>query len=481
MLRYASVVSALGNILLIIGISMLLPLLCSAYYGEGHLLGLLAATVITISFGFSCSYFFKTPEGLTRKESYMVVALGWIAAALFGTLPYLFGGTFGTFSDAFFETMSGFTTTGASVLTDVEVVPKSILLWRSLTHWLGGMGIMVLFVAIMSHVGVGAIQVFRAESPGPTAKKLRPRIKDTAKTLWYTYLALTIAEILLLWAVGMELFDSVCHTFGTLATGGFSTKNQSIGFYGPAVQWVVTVFMFLGGTNFGLMYMVFRGRSIKELGKSEEFRMYIFIVASAAAALSFFLHFFGELRFIDAVRVGAFQIVSIITTTGYSTADFAAWPYFAQALLVVLMFVGGSNGSTGGSIKVGRHLVLLKNSLIQIRKVIYPREIITLKIDGRAVEQPVLLHILHFFFLYMLISAAGLAVISSMGVDFTTAFTSVAACLGNVGPGLAAVGPAQNYSFMPPLGKFILSFLMLVGRLEIYTVLILFLPSTWKK
>ena len=434
MLRYASVVSALGNILLIIGISMLFPLLCSAYYGEGHLLGLLAATVITISFGFTCSYFFNAPEGLTRKESYMVVALGWIVAALFGTLPYLFAGTFGSLTDAFFETMSGFTTTGASVLTDVEIVPKSILLWRSLTHWLGGMGIMVLFVAIMSHVGVGAIQVFRAESPGPTAKKLRPRIKDTAKTLWYTYLALTIAEILILWAVGMELFDAICHTFGTLATGGFSTKNQSIGFYGPAVQWVVTAFMFLGGTNFGLMYMVFARRSIKELSKSEEFRLYIFIIASAAAVLSFFLHFNGQLGFIDALRVGAFQVVSIITTTGYSTADFAAWPYFAQAFLVMLMFVGGSNGSTGGSIKVGRHLVLLKNSLIQIRKVIYPREIITHKIDGRAVELPVLFHILHFFFLYILIAAAGVAVIASLGVDFTTAFTSVAACLGNVGP-----------------------------------------------
>jgi len=476
------VLSILGIILMIIGVSMLLPLLWAVYYGEYDIQAFIISASVTFFTGLVLFKGLKTEENIRYKEGFAIVSLAWVFATIFGSLPYLLSGTFVTFADAIFETMSGFTTTGASVLTNIEVLPHGILFWRSLTHWLGGMGIVVLFVAILSSIGVGGLQMFRAESPGPVAEKIKPRISETAKILWLTYVVFTIIEIILLWLFDMPLFDAMCHTFGTLATGGFSTKNKSIGFYtNPMIHWIIIIFMFISGVNFALYYSVLRNRSIKVFWKNEEFRLYSYITLVSIAIVTIILLVNSHLPIQEAITLAAFQVVSIMTTTGYATHNFDQWPLLAKSIIFALMFIGGCAGSTGGSIKVGRILVLLKQSTLELKKAIHPRMITQLKIQDKTIPENIVINILQFFFIYILIFMLASIIMAGLGLDLLSAMTSVAATLGNVGPGLGMVGPTQNYSFVPSVAKYIFTFLMLLGRLELYTVLVIFTPYFWKK
>ncbi|KJS87561.1 MAG: potassium transporter [Peptococcaceae bacterium BICA1-8] len=475
------VFSTLGIILMIIGISMLIPLAWSLYYGSHDLLAFVISSIITFIVGLLLFKGIKNPGEIRYKEGFAIVSLSWVLASIFGALPYLISGTFSNIADAIFETMSGFTTTGASVLTDVEVLPYGILFWRSLTHWLGGMGIVVLFVAVLSSIGVGGMQMFRAESPGPVAERIKPRISETAKILWLTYVIFTIIEIILLWIFGMNLFDAMCHTFGTVATGGFSTKNLSIGYYNSIIQWIIIIFMFLSGANFALYYSLLHNKTPKVFWKSAEFRLYSYIILSSITIITIILATNAYMPLDKALTAAAFQVVSIITTTGYATYDFDQWPLLTKSILFTLMFIGGCAGSTGGAIKVGRILILLKQTALELKRAIHPRMIIQLKIREKVIPENIVINILQFFFIYMMLFMLSSIIMTGFGLDILSAMTSVAATLGNVGPGLGLVGPTQNYNFVPSLGKFYLSFLMLLGRLELYTVLVIFSPHFWRK
>lgn len=482
-MSYHRIIHSLSMVLMIIGLSMLIPFLCSLYYGEteAYAFFISSGLVFLVSF---IGYKTTKMEGvLLHKEVYCIVALSWLLAAFFGAVPYLLAGTFTSLADAFFETMSGFTTTGASVLSNVEVLPKGILFWRSLTHWLGGMGIIVLFVALISAPGVGGVQMFQAESPGGTlTTKLKPRISESAKTLWFTYVVLTIMETILLCLFGMPLFDALCHTFGSVATGGFSTKNASIGYYQSAgIEWIITIFMFLSGANFALHYQAMREKSLRPWLENGEFKLYALLVVGATAFVSLNLYQGESTVFGETIRQAAFQVVSIITTTGYASVDFDQWSFFAKAVLLILMFIGGCVGSTSGSIKVGRLLVLLKQTILDLQRHLHPHAVISLKLDGEVVEQEKIMRILQFFFIYIALILFGVFFMSFLGLGLVEAVTSVATTLGNVGPGFGQLGPMQNFGFISAAGKYFLSFYMLLGRLELFTLLVLFLPSFWRK
>ncbi len=419
---------------------------------------------------------------LGPREAFAVVTLSWVLCSAIGGLPFYLHGTVSTYTDAYFEAMSGFTTTGASVLTNIEANPRGILFWRSLTHWLGGMGIIVLSLAILPFLGVGGMQLFKAEVPGPVPEKLTPRIQKTAILLWGVYVILSVAETILLMAAGMNLFDALTHTFGTMATGGFSPKNTSVGFYGsPAVDWIITIFMFLAGANFTLHYFALRGR-LSVFWKDEEFRFYTWVTLGGTATIMAVLMAGGTYASIgDALRFSAFQVVSILTTTGFVTADFEKWPMYAQLLLLVFMFIGGCAGSTGGGIKNVRALLLAKQVKAEIRRLLHPKAIFLPRIGGKIVEREATNSVAVFFIVYMALFVAASLVMAGMGLDLVSALSSVAATLGNIGPGLGIVGPMDNYAAIPLPGKWVLSLCMLLGRLELFTVLMLFVPGTWRR
>lgn len=482
-MNYQRILYSLSTILMIIGLVMFFPFFWSLYYGDADFAALFLSGSITFLVGLWGHKNTKLEGDFLNKEVFCLVTLGWLLASFFGALPYLFAGIFPSFADAFFETMSGFTTTGATVLTDIEALPHGILFWRSLTHWLGGMGIIVLFIALFPSVGIGGMQMFQAETPGGSmTQKFKPRISETAKVLWSIYLVMTIVETVLLWLLGMSLFDALCHAFGTVATGGVSTKNASIGYYNSAgIQWVITIFMFLAGANFALYYKVFSTRKLGVYTRNSEFKLYLFFVLVAVCGVICSIYPGSSHALGESIRQAAFQVVSIITTTGYGTVDFALWPSWGQAILIALMFIGGCAGSTGGGIKVGRILVLLKQAQLELKRSLHPRAILNLKIDDQSMAQENVINVMLFFFLYLVIVFLGTFFMTAGGLDLVTAFTAVVTNLGNVGPGLGLAGPTQNYSFLSPLGKYFLSFLMLLGRLELYTVLVLFQPSFWRK
>lgn len=473
------VINLMGKALVFLGLTMVFPLLWAIYDQGPDKAAFIYSIIITLVSGLAVILAVPGKGEIRYREGFAIVTFGWLLVSLYGCLPFLLSGACSSFSDAFFETVSGFTTTGASIFTNVEILPRGIIFWRSLTHWLGGMGIIVFLVALLSHLGVGANRIFRAEVPGPVKSKIMPRISETAKILWFTYLLMTILETGLLWFLGMPLFDSLCNTFGTVATGGFSIKNSGIGFYQGSIQWVITIFMFLSGANFALYYQAMRGRSLKVFWRNEEFCFYTTIVLAAAFLIAFNTRsLFGGLE--ELIRSALFQVVSIVTTTGYATTDFNLWPYMSQAILVLLMFVGGCSGSTSGSIKVGRILILLRQGIVEIRKLIHPRAVFSLKVGGKNISGDLVSNVLLFFFFYITIFAVSGVIMTAMGLDLKSAFTSVAATFGNVGPGLGLVGPAGNYALIPNQGKIILSFLMLLGRLEIYTIFVIFSPSLWE-
>ncbi len=481
-MRFRLILQVSGALLILLGLIMLAPLAVSLFYHEESWRAFLYAVIMTEAVGFAGVVLGIRQQGeLGHREGFTIVTLGWLLAALAGALPYLFAGTFPTFVDAYFEAMSGFTTTGSTVLMQIEGLPKGILFWRSMTQWLGGMGIILLSIAILPLLGVGGMQLFRAEVPGPETDKISPRIKDTAKTLWLVYLLFSFLEIILLMFGGMSLFDAVNHTFTTLATGGFSPMNRSVGAYDSAyIDGVIIVFMVLAGINFALHYRFLLG-DFRGFYKDTEFHFYLGILFFSVLVVSWNLYDEVYHEVGSALRFGAFQVVSIMTTTGYATADFEIWPHASQLILVLLMFFGGMAGSTGGGMKIVRVQILIKQGYCQLYRIIHPHAVVPVKLRGKVVNREIIESIWGYVFLFIFFFVVGSVIMGMLGLDMVTSFTSVLTCLANVGPGLGIVGPSEHFYFIPALGKWVLIFCMLIGRLEIYTVLVLFLPEFWKR
>jgi len=501
------VLFAIGNILLVLSVCLAVPLgvslldsepsRTSELYGFGTSMGLCALV------GAFLRRLFRRPEGsFGHTEGFAVVSLGWTAVAVFGCLPFVLCGACPSFVDALFETMSGFTTTGATILTDVEVLPRGLLFWRSFAQWLGGMGIVLLSVAILPALGAGGTQLFKAEVPGISGERLTPRIAETAKVLWQVYVLLTALEVLLLLLGGLDVFDAVCHTFATMSTGGFSPYNDSIGqFESSFVHWVVILFMFLAGVNFVLHFHALRG-SFGNLTRNMELRFYLLLLVAVILLLTAFLSFASGSDFAGGarpaayddvatvVRDSAFQAVSIVTTTGFVTADFDRWPDLSRFLLLVLMFVGGCSGSTAGSMKVGRVMILAKYGLREVRRLVRPHAVFHVRQEEEVVESTLLDNVVGFCVLFFLFFVAGtlllLVIEHALGgetreIDLVTAASAVAATLGNIGPGLGGVGATENYAWLTDVSKGLLTFLMILGRLELYAVLVLFAPRMWRR
>ncbi len=421
----------------------------------------------------------KYNHDIGKREAYLIVSLVWVVFSIFGALPYYLGGYITTFTDAFFETISGFTTTGASVINDIEALPHGILFWRSVTHLLGGMGILVLTVAILPFFGFGGMAMFNAEAAGVTTDKLHPKIKETAQRLWGIYMLLIFIETIFLLFGGMDLFDAVCHSFATLASGGFSTQNSSMVNYSPYIQYVVIVFMFLAGVNFTLHYFAIK-REFKNIFKNQELKVYIALIVLVTTIITVTLVYLDHGSLEKSFRDALFQVVSIITSTGFVSADYTLWHPYLWFLIFGLMFTGACVGSTSGGIKIFRHLVLFKNSSIEFKRLIHPLAVIPIRYNNQAIGQPIILKILAFTVLYFFIFFTGSFLMTIIGLDFTSSMGAVATTMGGIGPGLGSVGPMNNFAEVPFLGKWLLSFLMLLGRLELFTFLIIFMPSFWK-
>lgn len=484
MIRFTPVLHVVALLVGIISLFMLAPLGIAVYNSESSSVQAFGFTIL-IAFAFSALtwWFTRAREGnhhLRTREGFLMVSLSWMVASAVGALPFVLSGAIPSYTDAYFETMSGFTTTGASILTAIEPLPRSILFWRSLTHWLGGMGIVVLTVAILPFLGVGGVQLVRAESPGPTLDKIAPKITQTAKILWFIYLGLTVLETVLLMIAGMDLFDALTHTFGTLATGGFSPKNASVGAYDSGfIDWIITVFMIMAGMNFGLYHKVLSG-NVRDIFRNTEFKAYMSIfIGSMVVIAIFLLPVYGG--FGKSLRYAGFQAASIITTTGYATADFDMWPMAARGILFFLMFVGGCSGSTGGGPKVIRIVALFKLALNEMKYMARPRTISRVRIDGEPVKKDFLYSVAGFALLYMLCLIVVTIVVTIFGADLTTGFSTALVTVGNIGPGFGQIGPTMNYAFYHPFVKWVLSGAMLAGRLEVYTVLILLTPSFWSR
>lgn len=478
-MRLLNIFYVLARLCLLQGCALLVPLAFAVYYNDGMILIFSALAAILLLLSFTTKLYRETPSELTTREGFLIVTLSWLALTLFGSVPFVASGHISGYIDAFFETMSGFTTTGATILTDIERLPKSLLVWRNMTQWLGGMGVIALAVAIFPFLGVGAIQLFKAEVPGPTKDKISPRISETAKILWWVYVAFTAVETCLLMVGGLNFFESLCVTFGTMATGGFAPLNASIAGYSPYIQYTVAFFMLMAGINFNLHYWAFKGKPSYYI-KNSEFRLFLSIIAVSCVFVIVMRLISGSVLSEELFRSSIFQIVSIITTTGFITADYELWPFVTQFVLLLLMVVGGSSTSTGGGIKNIRVLILFKQISSEFKKSIRPRGVFPIKVGDKAISEGVVSNTVAFIVLYGMISLGGIVIMTMLGLDIDSAIGSVAATIGNVGPGIGSVGPMKNFSHIPAAGKLVLSFLMLVGRLEIYTVLLILLPRFWK-
>lgn len=481
-MNFRIILRVLGFLLFVEGMAMLLALFVSLLYQEYDKTAFIFSSGICILLGGSIVLLTrKVQPDIGKHEGYLIVSLVWIVFSLFGSLPYVISGAIPDFTNAFFETMSGFTTTGSSVLTDIEALPHGILFWRSMTQWLGGMGIIVLSLAILPVFGIGGMQLFMAEVPGPTPDRISPRIRQTAKTLWAIYLVFTLSEVLLLWVAGMGLFDAVCHSFTTMSSGGFSTKQASVAHWpSPAIHYIITFFMILAGTNFTLSYLAIKGKFSRVI-KDEEFRFYLFFILIFTVIIFGGLLISTHLKVETAFRDSLFQVVSIITTTGFATTDYLLWEPILYMLIFSLFFFGGSAGSTGGSIKIMRIVLLLKNSYFELKRMVHPSAVIPVKFNNNLVDTKIITNVLAFFMFYFAIFAASTVVFSVIEPDMESAMGAVATSLGNIGPGLGSVGPAETFIHIDPVGKWFLSFLMLLGRLELFTVLVIFSPSFWRE
>ncbi len=478
------------------GGAMLFSSLVSLITNDGVLQEVTMSAIITIVIGYLIMILTKSNiRQINKRDGYLIVTIGWLTMVFSGMLPYYLTNSITYFPNLFFETMSGYTTTGSTILNDIEALPKSIIFWRSMTHWLGGMGIIVLAIAILPLLGIGGMQLFSAESPGTgiSGDKIHPRISDTAKRLWMIYVGLTIAETLLLNLAGMSFFDAINNSMSNIASGGFSSRNASIGFWNdnPLIQYIIIVFMFLAGTNFILIYFGLTGR-IKKIIQDTEFKWYISFISiftffiTIALFMSvdltqtdvFHPQIYGKLE--SSFRHALFQVVAIVTTTGFVTGDFISWTPFITMFFFGIMFLGGSSGSTSGGVKILRHLILIKNGILEFKRSLHPNAIIPLRHNNSVVEKPIVIHVLAFFILYLILFIIGAGVLSLLGLDFTSAIGGAASSIGNVGPALGSLGPISNFDSLPEMGKYWCSFLMLVGRLELFTVLILFTPYFWR-
>ena len=492
--NFRIILHIMGLLLVCNGGFMVLAGLVSGIMQDGATLDILLAAIVTMLGGTMAMFYTRGHrKEVKRKEGYIIVTFGWLIMSLSGVLPYIFSGSIPNITNAFFETISGYTTTGASILNDIESLPEGILFWRSLTHWIGGMGIIVLAIAILPLLGIGGMQLFTAEAPGPGGDKLHPRITDTAKRLWLIYVGYTLAETLLLKLAGMSLFDAANHALSTLSTGGFSTKNTSIAHWNdtPLIQYIIIVFMFLAGTNFVMSYFAFTGKIQRAL-RDEEFRVYGIFIGTFTIIAGVIVYFQANVPVSEyhpqvlgaaesAVRHSLFQVLAIITTTGFVTADFTNWTPFLTVFFFGLMFLGGCAGSTSGGIKVMRHLLIIKNGLLEFKRTLHSSAIIPVRFNNKTVSEHIVYNIIAFFVLYMLLFIIGALVLGYLGLDFESAIGGAASSLGNVGPALGDLNPVVNFSALPAFGKWWCGFLMLLGRLELFTVLILFVPYFWKK
>ena len=483
-MRWPFILRIIGILLFVLGLSMSVPLICSLYFKDGALTGHATAMAITMAMGallVLASIKANDQTYINQKEGITVVALGWFGIGLFGALPFFMAPDFTSYTDAFFESVSGFTTTGSSIMTNIEGAAPSILLWRSLIQWLGGMGIIVLSLAILPFLGVGGIQLYKAEVPSPVPDKLTPRLSDSAKILWVVYAGMTIVLIVLLYLGGMPLFESICHGLTTLPTGGFSPKNASIAHYNSAYfDYTITIFMLLAGINFSLHYQLLRGKPLA-FWKDSECRFFLSVVAVFTLIMTW--NTWGPVygSFLQAFRFASFQVASIITTTGFATSDYEQFPGLSQAIIFFCMFMGASAGSTGGGMKCARILVCVKYFYRELFKLIHPRSISHIKVNNTLISEDLLRSIMGFLALYILVFVLATILLAAMGVDFITALGATASCIGNIGPGFGTVGPVENFAHLPQAGKWLLSWCMLAGRLEIYTVIILLVPEFWKK
>ncbi len=470
----------IGQIIKLEAAVLLLPALVALLYQETCLWAILATSAVALAGGFALTLLSRpSSQVIFAREGFVIVALSWLVLSAVGALPFFLSGEVPSYVDAFFETVSGFTTTGASILTNVETMSHGLLFWRSFTHWIGGMGVLVLIMAIVPSVSGRNMHILRAEMPGPVIGKLMPRIRDTAKILYIIYLVMTAVLIVLLVAGGMSLFDSVLHAFGTAGTGGFGIKADSITGYSPYLQWVIGIFMLLFGVNFNLYYLILI-RHVKEALSSRELWLYITIVAAATTAISLNIApLYGGLE--ETVRAALFQVSSIITTTGYATADFNLWPGLSKAILLMLMFIGGCAGSTAGGLKVSRIQLLLSTVKRDLRRLLHPRSVGVIKMEGKRLDEASISGASAYFILYIVLFAVGCLVLCLEPLSLETNLSAMAACFNNVGPGFDLVGPAASYAVYSPFSKLILSFAMLFGRLEIYPLLFVLIPSTWTK
>jgi len=471
-------------LLFIVCTSMLVPA-CIAFYNKNFKEFISFMIPIFVSFFlFILSYLFienKKIDQLSNKTGLLIVSFTWISISLFGSLPFYISGAIPNFTDAFFETISGFTTTGASILTNIETISSSMLFWRSQTQWLGGMGIIVFAIAILPLIGVGGLKLFKAESPGPSVDKIRPRIAETAKVLWFIYIALTLIQILMLKLAGMSLFDSFTTSFSTLATGGFSPKNLSIAYYNSEkIEYIISFFMLVAGVNFMIHFKILSG-NLKDVFKNTEFKTYILILLSTSLLISLNLYFNNINSLKDSFRYAIFQSISITTTSGFISNDYENWPYFSQTIIFLLMFVGACIGSTSGGIKVFRILTMFRIALNEIKYLLHPKGVFILKINKIPVSKSIVNSVAGFFFLYILLILITTLVVASSNLDLKTSLSTALTCLGNIGPGFGGIGPSKNFAMFPAYIKWFLSFIMLVGRLEIYTVLVIFTPIFWRK
>ena len=476
------------------GFAMLISAFVSYLTNDGVLNEMTIVSLLVIFFGWLFMIVSKKNERkINKRDAYFVVVLGWLVMIFSGMLPYVVTDSISSFSNIFFETMSGYTTTGSTIINDIDALPKSIIFWRSMTHWLGGMGIIVLAIAILPLLGIGVMQLFTAEAPGLTGDKIHPRISDTAKRLWLIYVGLTFLETILLTFAGMSFFDAINNSMSNIASGGFSSKNESIGFWNdnPLIQYIVIFFMFLAGTNFILIYFGLTGK-FKKIFQDTEFKWYVSFICAFVFISTLILFFQVNLsstevyhpevlgKFESSFRHSLFQVVAIVTTTGFVTGDFISWTPFLTMLFFGIMFLGGSSGSTSGGVKVLRHLILIKNGFLEFKRSLHPNAIFPLRHNNHVVEKPIIIHVLAFFILYLILFIIGAGVLSALGLDFVSAIGGAASSLGNVGPALGTLGPISNFDSLPEIGKYWCAFLMLVGRLELFTVLIFFTPYFWK-
>ena len=459
---------------------LLLPALAALIYGESCLWSILISAAISLAAGFALTLLSRPKsQVIYAREGFITVALAWVAVSALGALPFYISREIPSYIDAFFETVSGFTTTGASILANVEVMSRGLLFWRSFTHWVGGMGVLVFVMALVPSVTDRSIHIMRAEMPGPVVGKLMPRARDTASILYKIYVGMTLLQIILLWIGGMPLFESIVHAFGTAGTGGFGVKADSIAGYSPYLQWVITVFMLLFGINFNLYYLLLI-RRFRAAAQSSECWYYLGIVGVCIALITAnIMPLYNNFR--EALRLSAFQVASIVTTTGYATADFNLWPQFSKAILLLMMIMGACAGSTGGGLKVSRTVMLFKMVGKEIRHLLHPRSVNSVRFEGKHVDGATLKSVSSYFAIYIICILAICLILSLEPFDLETNLSATLACFNNIGPGLAAVGPASNYAAYSPLSKLVLSLAMLLGRLEIYPLLLTLSPATWMK